>query len=161
RCEQHHPSTHRARRTTCLRSCRQPTDHHRQRPITRTISTSINSHDSITIEAGAPCHRSPTGPATLSYGGKVPERHDLPMPQVPGEGDELPPPMEPVADNSVRVAWAADAEAIGAVQLRAWTHSYANVLPSELLNQLTAGEIAEVWTQAMIRPPTARHRVLV
>jgi len=108
-----------------------------------------------------PPHRCSVEPETLSYGGKVPEHHDLPMPQFPGEGDELPPPTEPVADNSVRVAWAADAEAIGAVQLRAWTHSYANVLPSELLNQLTAGEIAEVWTQAMIRPPTARRRVLV
>lgn len=86
------------------------------------------------------------------------------MPNFPGDqfsGAQLPPPTEPVADKSVRVAWAADAPAIGAVQARAWTASYAAVLPGPLLAQVDAAEFAAVWSEALTRPPTARHRVLV
>lgn len=67
----------------------------------------------------------------------------------------------PVADKSVRTAWAADAEAIGQVQARAWLRTYAEVLPKPVLNDIDATAFAQVWRQAITRPPSAKHRVLV
>ena len=67
----------------------------------------------------------------------------------------------PPADAQVRVAWAADAEGVGRVQARAWTASYRELLPAGLLAQVDAAGFAEVWRQAITRPPSARHRVLV
>jgi ribosomal protein S18 acetylase RimI-like enzyme len=66
-----------------------------------------------------------------------------------------------MADRSVRVAWADDAAAIGAVQARAWRRSYADLLPVAVLGEIDADAFAAVWRQAIVRPPTARHRVLV
>ncbi len=66
-----------------------------------------------------------------------------------------------VADRSVRLAWAADTDAIGAVQARAWTASYAPLLPAALLADVDAPTFAAAWLEAVTRPPTARHRVLV
>lgn len=68
---------------------------------------------------------------------------------------------KPQADRSVRVAWADDAAAIGAVQARAWRESYAPVLPASLLEQIDEAAFAETWSAAIARPPTAQHRVLV
>lgn len=68
---------------------------------------------------------------------------------------------QPVADRSVRLAWAADADAVGAVQAHAWRDGYAGLLPSELLDDIDAQHFAGAWRQAVTRPPTARHRVLV
>ena len=65
------------------------------------------------------------------------------------------------ADVSCRVAWADDADAIAAVQVRAWRTSYDGVLPGELLDALDADQIAESWRGALAAPPDARHRVLV
>ena len=39
----------------------------------------------------------------------------------------------PTADVSVRVAWADDAAAIAAVQVRAWPELYSGLLPAEVL----------------------------
>ena len=66
-----------------------------------------------------------------------------------------------MADRSVRVAWADDAVAIGAVQARAWRQSYADLLPVAVLGDIDADAFAATWRQAIVRPPTARHRVLV
>lgn len=66
-----------------------------------------------------------------------------------------------MADRSVRTAWAADADAIGAVQVQAWTSAYADLLPPEALAELEPGPFAQAWRQAVERPPSARHRVLV
>ncbi|WP_298321795.1 GNAT family N-acetyltransferase [Haloactinopolyspora sp.] len=68
---------------------------------------------------------------------------------------------QPVADRSVRLAWAADTDAIGRLQARAWKHSYADLLPQELIDDIDDAEFAAAWSQAVIRPPTAKHRVLV
>jgi ribosomal protein S18 acetylase RimI-like enzyme len=65
------------------------------------------------------------------------------------------------ADVSCRVAWADDAPAIAAVQVRAWRTSYVDLLPADLLAGLDATEMAAGWAQALSRPPDARHRVLV
>lgn len=39
--------------------------------------------------------------------------------------------------------------------------TYAEVLPQPVLNDVDAGAFADVWRQAITRPPSARHRVLV
>ena len=65
------------------------------------------------------------------------------------------------ADVSARIAWAEDAPAIAAVQVRAWRASYADLLPAEVLAGLDAEQIAEGWRQALGRPLDARNRVLV
>jgi ribosomal protein S18 acetylase RimI-like enzyme len=65
------------------------------------------------------------------------------------------------SDVSARVAWAEDATAIAAVQVRAWRTSYVDLLPGEVLAALEVEEIAEAWRAALARPPDARQRVLV
>ena len=66
----------------------------------------------------------------------------------------------PSADVSVRVAWADDAEAITAVQQRAWRASYADLLPASVL-EVDPERAAAVWRQVLGRPAEARSRVLV
>ncbi len=65
------------------------------------------------------------------------------------------------ADVSARVAWADDAAAIAAVQVRAWRKSYAELLPADVLAALEPDQIAEGWRVALGRPEDARNRVLV
>lgn len=67
----------------------------------------------------------------------------------------------PTADVSVRIAWADDARAIGALQVRAWQEQYAGLLPAEVLAGLPADAFAEQWRQSITRPKEARQRVLV
>jgi ribosomal protein S18 acetylase RimI-like enzyme len=69
--------------------------------------------------------------------------------------------QHPSADVSARVAWADDAPAIAAVQVRAWRESYADLLPAEVLDALDPEQIAAGWREAMSRPADARNRVLV
>jgi GNAT superfamily N-acetyltransferase len=66
-----------------------------------------------------------------------------------------------MADRSVRVAWADDAAAVGAVQARAWQQSCADLLPAAVLSGIDAEAFEQSWGQAIARPPSARHRVLV
>jgi len=65
------------------------------------------------------------------------------------------------ADVSCRVAWADDAPAIAAVQVRAWRASYADLLPADLLADLDPEQFAAGWRDSLSRPPDARNRVLV
>jgi len=67
----------------------------------------------------------------------------------------------PSADVSVRVAWAEDADGIGAVQVCAWREEHAATLPAEVIDALDATELAEGWRSAMVKPGDARNRVLV
>jgi GNAT superfamily N-acetyltransferase len=66
----------------------------------------------------------------------------------------------PAADVSVRVAWADDAPAVGALQARAWQTSYAEMLPATALS-LDPGDMAEAWAAALRSPGDARNRLLV
>lgn len=66
----------------------------------------------------------------------------------------------PTADVSVRVAWADDADAIAAVQVRAWPDLYGDLLPADLLPD-DPRPVAEAWRAALVRPADARNRVLV
>jgi len=65
------------------------------------------------------------------------------------------------ADVSCRIAWADDAPAIAAVQVRAWRSSYGELLPADLLASMGVDEVAAVWRDSLTRPPDARLRVLV
>lgn len=66
----------------------------------------------------------------------------------------------PTADVSVRVAWADDAPAIAALQVRAWPALYGEVLPAAAL-PADADALAAQWRQLLARPADARNRVLV
>lgn len=65
----------------------------------------------------------------------------------------------PSADVSVRVAWSDDAEAIAALQSRAWATSYAGLVPAA--GELREADFAQLWRDALTRPADARHRALV
>lgn len=65
----------------------------------------------------------------------------------------------PSADVSVRIAWADDAEAIAAIQARAWATSYAALVPAA--GELREADFAQLWRDALTRPADARHRALV
>lgn len=67
----------------------------------------------------------------------------------------------PTADVSVRVAWADDAEAIAAVQVRSWRQVYADLLPADVLEALDPAQFAEAWETSLTKPKDARNRVLV
>lgn len=75
-------------------------------------------------------------------------------PPTPAQGQAAGP------DVSVRVAWADDALAIAAVQLRAWPEMYADLVPAEAL-PTEVEPLAEAWRAALTRPADARNRVLV
>ena len=61
---------------------------------------------------------------------------------------------------SVRIAWADDAPAIAAVQVRAWPELYADLLPAEVMPS-DVDAVADQWRQVLARPADARNRVLV
>lgn len=65
------------------------------------------------------------------------------------------------ADVSVRVGWTEDAAAIAGVQVRAWRHGYAGLLPAEVLEALDAEQFEAAWESSLITPQDARNRVLV
>lgn len=65
------------------------------------------------------------------------------------------------ADRSVRVAWVADAEAMGRVQADAWRDSYADLWPSDLLDSLDPIAMAQAWATSIRRPPLGTFRALV
>ena len=66
----------------------------------------------------------------------------------------------PSADVSVRIAWTDDADAIAALQVRAWRSSYDGLLPAEKL-EIDPARAAQAWRTTLSRPRDARTRVLV
>jgi len=66
----------------------------------------------------------------------------------------------PTADVSVRIAWGDDADAIAAVQVRAWQVLYADVIPPEAL-PADPEPVAAAWRSSLGKPDDARNRVLV
>ena len=64
----------------------------------------------------------------------------------------------PTADAAVRPARPSDAAAVGAVQSRAWRQAFGALLGSDAMDP--AG-LADVWADAIARPPSPRHAVLV
>ncbi|TCJ00257.1 GNAT family N-acetyltransferase [Aeromicrobium sp. IC_218] len=63
-------------------------------------------------------------------------------------------------DVGARLAWPDDAPVLGALQLAAWRHDYADTLGPALVG-LTADDLARPWASVLARPADARARVLV
>jgi GNAT superfamily N-acetyltransferase len=74
---------------------------------------------------------------------------------------DLPDPSRPSADVSVRVGWAADAQGIATVQVKAWRRELGDLLPDEVLATMDADQFAASWQASMSTPQDARNRVLV
>lgn len=81
---------------------------------------------------------------------------DTVAPDADGERESL--TMTTTADQSVRVAWAADAPAMAAVQVRAWQQAYGDMIPAEALD---AEAVAAYWKSSLGKPADARNRALV
>ena len=61
----------------------------------------------------------------------------------------------------IRVGQPGDAEAVADVQYRAWTTSYAEIVPADAMNQVDPTAAAIHWRDSMLNPPSPSHRVLV
>jgi ribosomal protein S18 acetylase RimI-like enzyme len=65
----------------------------------------------------------------------------------------------------VRPAREADAAELVRVQVASWRSGYAGVVPEQVLGELTGEEAVAVWQErwqeAITKPPSSRHRVLV
>ncbi|MBV9794271.1 MAG: GNAT family N-acetyltransferase [Actinobacteria bacterium] len=65
----------------------------------------------------------------------------------------------------VRAARGSDAAELARIQVESWRADYAGLIPDAVLAELTSAEAAERWQQrwaeAIAKPPTSRHRVLV
>lgn len=65
----------------------------------------------------------------------------------------------------VRAARASDAAGLASVQVASWRVSLAGLVPQAVLDELTSADAqrrwAERWLEAIIKPPTSRHRIHV
>jgi GNAT superfamily N-acetyltransferase len=65
----------------------------------------------------------------------------------------------------VRAARGSDAAGVARIQVECWRRDYTAVIPDDVLAELTSEEAAgrwqERWAEAIAKPPTSRHRVLV
>jgi len=66
-----------------------------------------------------------------------------------------------MADVSVRPARPEDAAELGRIQVLTWRTAYASILPAAVLESLAEDAAAAAWRDAIVAPPTPRHRVLV
>jgi GNAT superfamily N-acetyltransferase len=66
-----------------------------------------------------------------------------------------------VADVSVRPAVPDDAAELGRIQVDTWRTAYSDVVPSAVLESLSADTAAASWADAIAAPPSRRHHVLV
>lgn len=69
------------------------------------------------------------------------------------------------AQDFVRAARESDAADLARIQVDCWREGYAGIIPDAVLAELTSDEAAgrwrERWAEAISKPPTSRHRVLV
>jgi GNAT superfamily N-acetyltransferase len=69
------------------------------------------------------------------------------------------------AQDFVRAARGSDAADLARVQVACWRSGYAGIIPDAVLAELTSEEAEaqwrERWAEAIAKPPTSRHRVLV
>ena len=65
----------------------------------------------------------------------------------------------------VRAARGSDAADVARIQVECWRRGYAGLVPDPVLAELTSddarGQWRERWAEAISKPPTSRHRVLV
>jgi ribosomal protein S18 acetylase RimI-like enzyme len=65
----------------------------------------------------------------------------------------------------VRPARGSDAAGVARIQVECWRDDYAGVIPDDVLAELTSEDATERWqerwAEAIAKPPTSRHQVLV
>ena len=65
----------------------------------------------------------------------------------------------------VRAARGSDAAGVARIQVECWRDDYTGVIPDDVLAELTSAEATERWqerwAEAIAKPPTSRHQVLV
>ncbi|MCY1145187.1 GNAT family N-acetyltransferase [Actinoplanes sp. Pm04-4] len=61
----------------------------------------------------------------------------------------------------VRPARPGDAPEIARIQLGTWRSAYRRMFPAHVLANLDEGYLARGWSEAIERPPTEKHRVLI
>jgi ribosomal protein S18 acetylase RimI-like enzyme len=65
----------------------------------------------------------------------------------------------------VRPARGSDAAGVARIQVECWRDDYTGVIPDDVLAELTSPEATERWqerwAEAIAKPPTSRHQVLV
>jgi len=61
----------------------------------------------------------------------------------------------------VRPARPSDAPEIARIQVSTWRTAYRTLLPRTILDGLDEGWMADQWRDAIMAPPTGRHRVLI
>lgn len=66
-----------------------------------------------------------------------------------------------MADVSVRPARSGDVAEIARIQVETWRFTYASILPAPVLSGLTVEAASSAWADAVSRPPSVRHHVLV
>ena len=70
-----------------------------------------------------------------------------------------------MGDAFVREGRPEDSGAIAGIQVDAWRRLYGELLPADVLAELTGGEARERfaahWRESVERPPTSRHRLLI
>jgi hypothetical protein len=70
-----------------------------------------------------------------------------------------------VTGGFVRAARASDAAGLARVQAASWSATLAELVPDEVLAELTStpalDQFAERWLEAIVNPPTSKHRVHV
>jgi hypothetical protein len=70
-----------------------------------------------------------------------------------------------VTGGFVRAARASDAAGLARVQAASWSATLAELVPGEVLTELTSSaaldQFAERWLEAIVSPPTSKHRVHV
>jgi GNAT superfamily N-acetyltransferase len=69
--------------------------------------------------------------------------------------------MATSATTLVRPARPGDPTSISAVQTRAWTTAYSDLLPEPVRAALTPEALLPAWRRAVAEPPSPRHAVLV
>jgi GNAT superfamily N-acetyltransferase len=66
-----------------------------------------------------------------------------------------------MGDAGVRPARPEDVGEIARIQLDTWRTAYARLLPAEVLEGITREQAEARWAEAVARPPSPRHHVLV
>lgn len=66
-----------------------------------------------------------------------------------------------MAVNGVRVATVADAEGMGTVNVESWRQRLEGILPTDLLEHLSADELSMTWASSLLNPPVKGQRAVV
>ncbi|MBA3489002.1 MAG: GNAT family N-acetyltransferase [Longispora sp.] len=61
----------------------------------------------------------------------------------------------------VRPARPSDVDEIARIQLETWRTAYRRIVPREILASLELDQLRAAWSEAVNKPPSSRHRVLV